>query len=78
MAPPVVFRALHSAGHPLEPSVRRDMEGRFGEDFRAVRVHTDSVAAESASAVHAAAYSVGSDVVFGAAQYAPQTPTGRS
>jgi hypothetical protein len=53
------------------------MEGRFGEDFRAVRVHTDSVAAESASAVHASAYSVGSDVVFGAAQYAPQTPTGR-
>lgn len=46
-------------------------------DFSQVRVHTDPLAAESARAVNALAYTVGSDVVFGAGQYAPATSTGR-
>ena len=48
-----------------------------GPDFSRVRVHTDSRAAESASALNALAYTVGNHVVFGAGQYAPGTNAGR-
>jgi len=40
-------------------------------------LHADDRAAESARAVDALAYTVGSDIVFGAGQYAPGTATGR-
>ena len=53
------------------------MEPRFGHDFSRVRVHADTGAAESARAVDAQAYTVGSDVVFGTGQYRPQTGTGQ-
>jgi hypothetical protein len=53
------------------------MELRFGHDFSQVRVHTDAKAAASARAVHALAYAVGRDVVFGAGQYVPGTSEGR-
>lgn len=52
--------------------------GRGNADFGAVRVHTDSRAAESARAVGARAYTVGSHIVFGAGRYAPRTGEGRS
>jgi hypothetical protein len=45
------------------------MEMRFGHDFGRVRVHTDARAGESARAVHALAYTVGSNVVFAPGQY---------
>src|SRR3954451_11760160 len=47
-------------GAPLAPEVRADMESRLGHDFGSVRVHTDSRAHESATAVGAHAYTVGS------------------
>jgi hypothetical protein len=53
------------------------MESRFGHDFSQVRVHTDARAAESARAVQARAYTVASDVVFGANEFAPATYRGR-
>jgi hypothetical protein len=43
------------------------MEPRFGRDFSDVRVHTDAQAAQSAEAVNANAYTLGNDIVFGAA-----------
>jgi hypothetical protein len=46
-------------------------------DFSEVRIHADDHAAASAQAVHALAYTVGRDVVFGAGQYAPHTTEGR-
>src|SRR5207247_3695150 len=45
--------------------------------FSSVRVHTDTKATESARAVNALAYTVGSDVVFGAGQYQPTINEGR-
>lgn len=75
--PAVVQDALQSPGQPLDSSSRAFMEPRFGQDFSQVRVHSDSRAAESATAVNALAYTVGSDVVFGSGQYAPQTDPGR-
>lgn len=64
-------------GRPLEQAVRTDMEGRFGEDFSGVRVHTDGQASDSARAVNAHAYTVGNDIVFGSGRFDPGSPTGQ-
>lgn len=77
-APSSVERVISSSGRPLNPALRQDMESRFGHDFSRVQVHTDTWAAESASAVNAQAYTVGRDVVFGSGQYAPETHAGKS
>lgn len=42
------------------------MEGRFGADLSAVRVHTDDEAARAARALDAHAYTIGNHIVFGA------------
>lgn len=77
VAPPIVHDVLRSAGEPLDPRVRADLEPAFGRDFSQVRVHADSTAAASASAVAARAYTVGSDIAFAAGVYAPHTNSGR-
>jgi hypothetical protein len=76
-APPIVHEVLSSPGQPLDKAARDFMEPRFGHDFSGVRVHTDDRAAESASAVQARAYAVGSNVVFGAGAFAPGTHEGQ-
>jgi Domain of unknown function (DUF4157) len=76
VAPPVVHDTLREPGSPLDVSARRSMEAYFGHDFARVRVHTNETAAESARAVNAHAYTVGSHIVFGAGQYAPDTAGG--
>lgn len=48
-----------------------------GHDFSRIRIHKDASAAKSAEKIHALAYTVGQDIVFGAGQYAPETDTGR-
>jgi hypothetical protein len=75
-APPIVVDVLRSPGEALGPAVRQFMEQRFGRSFEDVRVHTDSKAAASASAVNAAAYTVGHDIVFATGRYAPGTASG--
>lgn len=65
-------------GRPLEPEVRGDMEARLGADFGDVRVHTDGAAHESAQAVNAHAYTVGSHVVFQRDAYDPGSHQGRT
>jgi hypothetical protein len=76
-APPSVNRALASPGRSLEPALRQDMERRFSQDFSRVRVHTGAVAEQSAWDVDAHAYTLGSNIVFGAGQFAPRTSEGR-
>ncbi|HYM74184.1 MAG TPA: DUF4157 domain-containing protein [Stellaceae bacterium] len=76
-APPIVHDVLNSPGEPLDAATRSFMEDRFGYDFQHVRVHSDAEAAESAAAVDALAYTVGSHMVFGAGQYAPGSARGR-
>jgi hypothetical protein len=75
--PPIVHDVLRSPGQPLDAATRAFMEPRFGHDFSQVQVHTDARAAESARAVHALAYTVGRDVVFGAGQYELGTHAGQ-
>ncbi len=62
--PPIVYEVLRSPGQPLAPQTRACMESRFGHDFSKVRMHNDVKASESAKAVNAHAYTVGSHIVF--------------
>ncbi len=73
-----VHDVISSGGRPLEPDVRTDMEARMGHDFSDVRVHDDSAAAASASAVNAHAYTVGSNIVFQRDTYNPGSNDGRT
>lgn len=75
--PPIVHEVLHSPSQPLDAQTRAFFDPRFRHDFSQVRVHTDSKAAKSASAVNALAYTVGANIVFGAKGYEPQTSRGR-
>ena len=76
-APPIVHDVLSSHGQPLDAATRAFMEPRFGHDFSKVRIHAGGKAADSANAVNAKAYTVGTDVVMGAGQYSPSTAEGR-
>src|SRR2546429_3347602 len=76
-APPIVHEVLSAEGQPLDDGMRSVMESRLGHDFSRVRAHTDARAVESAQAVKALAYTVGTDVVFNAGRYQPETIEGR-
>ncbi|MEO6040060.1 MAG: DUF4157 domain-containing protein [Saprospiraceae bacterium] len=77
-APPIVSDVLSSGGgQPLDASTQQFMSSRMDQDFSQVRVHTDSRAAESASAIQARAYTSGQHVVFGAGEYQPSSESGK-
>lgn len=73
-----VHDVVRSAGEPLTPDVRTDMEARLGHDFGDVRVHTDGAAEASARAVNAHAYTVGSHIAFQRSAYDPDSEHGRT
>ncbi len=75
-APPSVEEALRSPGEPLDEVTRGFMEERLGHDFGGVRLHSGAKAAESARAVNSLAYTVGPDIVLGAAAPPPPTAPG--
>jgi outer membrane protein OmpA-like peptidoglycan-associated protein len=75
--PPIVSEVLSSPGQPLDRKTRTFFEPRFGLDFSHVRVHSDARAADSASGVHAHAYTVGRDIVFGPGQYSAHADASR-
>jgi Domain of unknown function (DUF4157) len=65
------------AGSPLPSTTQSTMEGSFGRDFSGVRVHTGPEAQGMARDLGARAFTSGSDVYFGAGQFAPSTPAGQ-
>src|SRR5271170_7050745 len=67
---------LRSPGRPLDPASRAYFGPRFGRDFSQVRIYDGAEAAASARAIGALAYTVGSNIVFGNGQYAPETAEG--
>jgi len=73
-----VHDVVSSGGQSLDPDLRTDMEARLGHDFGDVRVHTDGAAHDSAKAVNAHAYTVGSHVVFQRDAYDPNSHQGRT
>jgi hypothetical protein len=78
-APAAPSTQLDGLGHgtSLPDGDRSFMEARLGHDFSRVRVHTGERAAAAADSVQARAFTVGSDVVFGAGEYRPGTQSGR-
>jgi hypothetical protein len=64
-------------GSPLPESVSREMGGRFGTDFRDVRVHTDSQAIQMNQDIGARAFTFGSDLFFSQGNYDPSAASGR-
>lgn len=76
-APAIVGQAIAGAGRPLDTASRAWFEPRFGRALDRVRVHTGALAERSAAAIGARAYTVGSDIVFGAGQHVPGSATGR-
>jgi hypothetical protein len=54
------------------------MEARLGHDFSDVRVHTDAAGHDSARAVGARAYTVGSHMVFQRDAYDPSSAEGKT
>src|SRR5947209_6819364 len=75
---PVLDVVGSGGGAPLDADTRADMESRLGHDFSDVRMHTDSRAHESAQAVNAHAYTVGSNVVFQRDKYDTSSLEGRT
>jgi uncharacterized protein DUF4157 len=76
---PDVERAIAASrggGSPLDTGVARDLGHTLGESLDDVRVHTDEHAAALARAVSARAFTVGSDIFFGAGEYDPRTHAG--
>jgi hypothetical protein len=66
-----------SGGRSLPLDLRHFFEPRLGRDLGDVRLHTDVVAAASASRLGARAYAQGSNIAFARGQYRPQTQEGR-
>jgi hypothetical protein len=72
---PRVRRAT-SGGEGLPAAVRAFFEPRFGQDLSHVRIHRDSDAAKSASALGARAYTMGDHIAFGRGYWAPGSASG--
>lgn len=68
----IVHEALATTGQ----SIGTATQAPPGRDFSQVRIHTGPRAADAASALGARAFTVGSDIVFGEAQYRPDTVAG--
>ncbi len=68
---------LRGGGQPLAQGAREFFEPRFGTDFSHVRIHAHSEAAATAKSIQARAFTRGSDLVFGAGQYTPDSTDGR-
>lgn len=68
---------LSGSGREMPRSLKSYFEPRFGQDFGSVRLHTDGDSARLAESLNARAFTVGSDIVFGEGQYAPQTLEGK-
>jgi hypothetical protein len=71
------IQALRGSGQPLPHSTRMFFEPLFGYDFSEVRMHTSARAAKVARAVHAQAFTIGKDIVFGAGYYDPSSEAGK-
>ena len=71
------INALKGGGNPLPDGTRAFFEPRFGADFSDVRLHTGLRAEETAKSINARALTVGRDIAFGRAQFAPESQEGQ-
>jgi hypothetical protein len=73
---PQAIQAQLDDGRPLDASVSSRMGAAFGMDFSGVRVHTDAEAVGLSDRLSARAFTIGSDIAFGAGEYQPGTLVG--
>jgi len=71
------INSLKGSGQPLDLATRSFFEPRFGHDFSSVRVHYDGQAEGVSHSINARAFTLGSDIVFGAGEYAPSSFSGK-
>lgn len=76
LSPPLPRRPA-DGGAPLDPLTRSVFERHLNHDLGAVRIHTGETASARAASVGARALTLGTDVMFGAGQYRPDTLAGR-
>jgi len=74
--PSIVHATLATRGRPLDAPARQFLETRFRYSLPEIRIHDDAQAACSAAVMGARACSVGQDIVFGAAEYRRDEPSG--
>lgn len=72
-----VRRTLAEPGRPLDGPTRQRMQPLFGWDLSHVRTYSDDAAMQSAGALGAAAYTVGSQIVLGRGHPSPATGDGQ-
>lgn len=73
---PAQAQIPEGGGEPLGAGVRKKLEPKLGAKLDGVRVHTSGESAQAATQLGARAFTVGSDVHFGAGQFAPGTKEG--
>jgi Domain of unknown function (DUF4157) len=69
--------AAGAGGQRLHAGVADQVGGAYGQSLGDVRVHHDDHAAALSRAVSARAFTVGSDIFFGAGEYQPDSAGGR-
>ena len=72
-----VAHVIAGHGSPLPAAISDPMSDRLGIPLDYVRVYTGNMAASSAAALRSRAYTVGSNIVFGAHAYQPSTRGGQ-
>jgi hypothetical protein len=73
----LISEAVGGRGNAMDYNTRSYMEDRFGYNFSDVKIHTGSVAAKSADAINAHAYTTSNNIVFNNGKYNPETTTGK-
>ena len=80
-APAEVVSGIESASHGPADSLPAGLSGQMGsamgQSFAGVRVHDNPAAHDMSAKIDAGAFTVGSDIFFGAGQYQPDTPSGQ-
>ncbi|MDB5014953.1 MAG: hypothetical protein JWQ25_3155 [Daejeonella sp.] len=64
-------------GSTLDQHTNSFMSSRFGNDFSAVKIHTDSEAVQLNRDLNAKAFTTGSDIYFNEGQYQPHSTDGK-
>lgn len=70
------LKAQAGLGPAIPGPLRSKLEGQFGQDLSAVRLHTDTEADALARDYRAEAFTVGNDIYFASGRYQPDTPAG--
>jgi len=71
------LKSTKGGGSPMEKSTKSEMEQAFGNDFSAVKIHTDTQAEVMNKQLNAQAFTHGNDIYFNSGKYNPDTKKGK-